>query len=153
MWTDTFSNMIIITCHHEWQLVWPSNKKTMVGYNYELKVEVIYQDGVTLEYYYSGFDLRKNKLSVGAPSNHTSLNWWSAPFERRQIYRNSSSNCLPFFYPPGECQANGVPSSEEQMLTNGSVYQRSFAWNTGTSSLDALAVREIKLWATLRRQP
>lgn len=142
------SNLYPATCDHEWQLVWPGRAYMPSAGEFTLRVKIVYQDGTTVNYFYHDLRLNNGKLSVGVPSNGTSPDWWKTPFQEREIFQNDSSNCLPFFYPPGECQANGLPSSEEQFLTNGSVYKRGFAWKTGAGTLDDMEVLEIELWAT-----
>lgn len=135
-------------CDGKWQRLWPNTDSQVTEKRFELKVKVIYEDKTILTYFYSDAKLESRQLSVGSPAN-SSLNWWDAPFAKRKISTiDNSSNCLEFFYPPGECQANGVPSIEEQIQTKGSVYRRGFAWRTGEGLRDAMRVRKIELWVT-----
>lgn len=134
-------------CEGKWQLIWPGVKASLTEEGIELKVKVIYEDGAVLTYFYSDAMLKSHRLTVGSPAN-SSTNWWKAPFAHRRISeRDDASNCFRFFYPPGECQANGVPSGEEQILAKGSVDQRGFAWKTGETLRDATRILKIQLWA------
>lgn len=134
-------------CEGKWQLIWPGVKTSLTEEGIELKVKVIYEDGAVLTYFYSDAMLKSHRLTVGSPAN-SSTNWWKAPFAHRRISeRDDASNCFRFFYPPGECQANGVPSGEEQILAKGSVDQRGFAWKTGETLRDATRILKIQLWA------
>ncbi|XP_068209409.1 uncharacterized protein [Palaemon carinicauda] len=151
----TLTNSVKITCKMEWQLIWSGSSQWyhfLADFPLKLRVEIWYKeqdDPKNADY--ESITFVSGLLSVGKYTGGTAGDGWEAPFSKRIVSSPENSTCLPFFYSPGPCVANGLPDYETQLeAQNGTARNiaKSYYWFTEDQGLKQTIVQKIYLYVT-----
>ncbi|KAF2368083.1 hypothetical protein FHG87_001167, partial [Trinorchestia longiramus] len=131
-----------VTCIGDWQQINRNAKSTDIYSATEielgsdsklwLKLSVIYSNEETLVSYFDEINIVNTmSLKVGNYLGGNAGNFWEAPFTGRRYHMDRESNCLYFYYAPGNCTANGITTYKDQVELNATAsIRRALSWKS-----------------------